>query len=59
LNIKSLCFNFKGRMIDRLAQQDLNLDLLYVIYPGNKSYFLDKHIQVIGIGDLINILEQI
>ncbi len=46
-------------MIDRIAQQDLNLDLLYVIYPRNKSYLLDKHIQVIGLGDLNGILEQI
>ena len=42
-----------------IAQQDLNLDLLYVIYPGNKSYLLDKHIQVIGLGDLNSILERI
>jgi len=41
-----------------IAQQDLNLDKLYVIYPGKESYLLDKRIQVIGIGEFLHNLTQ-
>lgn len=42
-----------------IAKKDLNLDQLYVIYPGSQSYPVDKQIQVVGINDLLKILKQI
>lgn len=42
-----------------IAQQDLILDKLYVIYPGNKSYPLDKNIEVIGVSEILETLRQI
>ena len=31
----------------RIAMADLNLDWLYVVYPGHESYDLDKKIRVV------------
>lgn len=38
-----------------IAQNDLKLDRLYVIYPGTQSFQIDKKIQAVGIGDLLSI----
>ena len=37
------------------AQKDLNLDKLFVIYPGKLTYPLDKKIQAVGVRDICNI----
>ena len=42
-----------------IALNDLRLNQLFVIYPGNRSYPIDKQIQVIGINELINHLKLI
>jgi len=38
------------------AMKDLSLHYLYVIYPGNKGYNLDKNIRVMGIEELSTML---
>jgi uncharacterized protein len=40
-----------------IAQNDLKLDRLYVIYPGTQSFQIDKKIQAVGIGDLLSITD--
>jgi len=40
----------------KIAVYDLKLDQLFVVYPGSKSYFLDKNIQVIPVNGLPNTL---
>ena len=39
----------------RIAFDDLKLDKIYIIYPGRKSYLLDKHIHVKSILDIESI----
>lgn len=39
----------------RIALEDLELDHLYVIYPGTFSYTLDKEITVLPVGEVGNI----
>ena len=38
-----------------IATDDLKLDQIYIIYPGRKSYPLDKHIYVMSILDIDSI----
>jgi predicted AAA+ superfamily ATPase len=38
----------------RIAMQELNLAKLIIIYPGEKSYYLDKNIQVVGFDEYVN-----
>ena len=35
----------------RIALEDLKLDMLYVIYPGSRSYALDDKIQALPLTD--------
>ena len=35
-----------------IALQDLKLARLFVVYPGQKSYALDRQVEVISIRDL-------
>ncbi len=36
----------------RIAIEDLNLDMLYIVYPGRKSYPIDSNIMVLSILDV-------
>ncbi len=42
-----------------IAMQDLKLDCLYIIFPGNLSYSVDEYIHAVGISDLIQTLANI
>jgi predicted AAA+ superfamily ATPase len=42
-----------------ISLQDLNLERLYIIYPGDKSYPLDYNIQVVGMVDFLNAIDNI
>lgn len=38
----------------RIALHDLKLDRLYVLYPGDKAYSLEKKIEVVPLADFVN-----
>jgi len=38
----------------RIAQVDLKLDELYVVYPGEKRYTLAKHVEAVPLSQLVN-----
>ena len=40
-----------------VAQNDLKLDQLYVIYPGKQSFPIDQKIQAVAISDLFKIID--
>ena len=39
----------------RIAFQDLRLDELYVVYPGERDYDLDEHIHVLSLSGLVRL----
>ena len=41
----------------RVAQQDLSLDHLYIVYPGDHDYPLDESITAIALPHLLDVLE--
>jgi len=41
----------------RIAQANLKLDELHVVYPGEKRYPLAKNIEVVPLAELVNALE--
>ena len=36
----------------RVAMQDLKLERLWIVYPGNEAYDLDERISVLPVGDV-------
>ena len=59
-NYFDLFFIHNGKRIDapktsrsmRIAKEDLKLDMLYVIYPGSRSFVLDDKIQALPSTDV-------
>lgn len=57
---KDKCIGFEFKCSDapaitksmRIALEDLNLDKIWIIYPGTKSYILHQQVEVISIRDL-------
>ena len=43
----------------RVAMADLNLETLFVVYPGRRSFMLDERLQVLAIPDLTKTLERL
>ena len=43
----------------RVAMADLNLETLFVVYPGRRSFMLDERIQVLALPDLTKTLERL
>ena len=61
-NGKRVGFEFKYQDAPRMtpsmrsALEDLKLDLLWVVYPGEKAYPMAENVRCVGVSEMINIV---